>query len=341
MSKEIFELLRADNIIHVNRTLAAAIGLNEAVIYSALLGKEYYYRSVGQLDGEGMFYATASDLTERTTLTQRQQDRAVTRLEEFNLISTKLKGMPAKKYFRINEDAGIILALLKGEKEIAATEPSNNDGNSNPGSEPNNSGNKPLKKESETRFDKMLKLDSTEGLSLLQQNVETSIGKTAKQDLTKSENMNQPNSETILNINNNKNINKKNKYTNACAREEKNGFDDLINNFTENENLRTAINEYIKMRLQKPKTITTEYTLAVILKRLTELSLEPEIQIKILEQSIIHSYPDLYELKKAGENNDRNGNYSNSGGTDKAYFTGLVSGKDNKPPDFPGVVKLG
>ena len=67
MSQEIFELLRADNTIYANRTLAAAIGLNEAVIFSALLGKEHYYRSAGQLDGEGMFYSTASDLESRTT----------------------------------------------------------------------------------------------------------------------------------------------------------------------------------------------------------------------------------------------------------------------------------
>ena len=40
MSSEIFELLRADNTIHANKTLAASIGLNEAIIYSALLGKD-------------------------------------------------------------------------------------------------------------------------------------------------------------------------------------------------------------------------------------------------------------------------------------------------------------
>ena len=352
MSQEIFELLRADNTIHVNRTLAAAIGLNEVVIYSALLGKEYYYRSREQIDDEGMFYATASDLAERTTLTQRQQDRAITHLEKFGLISTKLKGMPARKYFKINQDTEIILALLKGKKEPAAADPDNNDNNSNPGSEPDATGNEPPQNgeqtDGETSFDKMLKQGSTEGLNLFQQNVETSIDETAKQGSTKSESMIQPNSEAIININNNKNINKINKYNNARAREEKNNlynpsdnFDGVINNFTDNENVRAALTGYIKMRLNRPKTVTTEDTLAVILKRLTELSLEPEIQIKILEQSIIHSYPDLYELKKAGENNDRNGKSSNDRGPDKAYFTGLVSGKDNKPPDFPGVVKLG
>ena len=113
MSHEIFELLRGDNTIYANRTLAAAIGLNEAVIYSVLLGKEHYYRKAGQLDGGGMFYATATDLEEKTTLTQRQQERAVKHLETLGLIYTQVKGMPARKYFRINPDAEVVLKLLR------------------------------------------------------------------------------------------------------------------------------------------------------------------------------------------------------------------------------------
>ena len=235
MSQEIFELLRADNTIHVNRTLAAAIGLNEAVIYSALLGKEYYYKSVDQLDNEGMFYATATDLTERTTLTQRQQDRAVTHLEELELISTKLKGMPARKYFKINPDTEIVAALLREKikhKPPRNQNKNNGGGNSSSGSEsgggtPGNteqnedeaSFNKMSKQESteqqtllqqnvETSFNKMSKQDSTEQETLFQQNVETSLDKTLKQDSTKSESMDQQKSETIININNNNNINK-------------------------------------------------------------------------------------------------------------------------------------
>jgi len=319
MSQEIFELLRSDNTIHANRTLAASIGLNEAVIYSALLGKEYYYRSREQTDDEDMFYATASDLEERTTLTQRQQDRAIKHLEEFNLISTKLKGMPAKKHFKINQDTKIILTLLREKpkrklnknKEISDNESSQNNG--------------------ETSINKMLKQDSAERSNLFQQNVETSIDKTAKQD--------PPNSETIINLNNNRGIN--NKYNNAHARDGKNSFDEIIDDFTKNENVRTALRGYIKMRLSRPKTVTTGYTFSVILKRLSELSHDPEIQTKILEQSIIHSYPDLYELKKAGERNDPNGKSANNRGIDKTCFTGLADGKDNKSPDFSGIVKLG
>jgi hypothetical protein len=50
------------------------------------------------------------------------------------------------------------------------------------------------------------------------------------------------------------------------------------------------------MRLKRPKTVTTDYTLELALTRLTELSPEPETQIKILNHSILNCYPDLYEL---------------------------------------------
>ncbi|MCL2772520.1 MAG: hypothetical protein FWD71_04140 [Oscillospiraceae bacterium] len=154
MSHEIFELLRADNTIHVNRTLAAAIGLNEAVIFSALLGKEHYYRSAGMLDSEDMFYATASDIEDRTTLTQRQQERAVNRLEELDLISTKIKGLPAKKYFKINPNTEIVLRLLRDKIKNKPDK----DNNSNP-----DSGNKKeldtSQQNDETSIDKMLNQD--------------------------------------------------------------------------------------------------------------------------------------------------------------------------------------
>ncbi|MCL2775761.1 MAG: hypothetical protein FWD71_20805 [Oscillospiraceae bacterium] len=133
MPHEIFELLRADNTIYANRTLAAAIGLNEAVIYSALLGKEHYYRNMNQLDGEDMFYATASDIEEKTTLTQRQQERAIGHLENFGLITTQVKGLPAKKYFRINPDTEVILKLLreKPKKTPGGGKDNNSDSGSN------------------------------------------------------------------------------------------------------------------------------------------------------------------------------------------------------------------
>lgn len=174
---EVFELMRSDNTLYANRTLAKAIGLNEAIIFGALLGKAHYYRSEGKLDEEGMFYSTAEDLEESTTLTQRQQDRAVKRLEQLELIQTKVKGMPARKHFSINQDAGALLDLLKSVKvreSISAPVSTKSE-------------NK-VEQNVETSIDKMSKQDSTKSEDKIQQNVEQNLSnKTYIKNLTSEE----------------------------------------------------------------------------------------------------------------------------------------------------------
>jgi hypothetical protein len=242
----------------------------------------------------------------------------------------------------------------------------------------------------ETRIDKMLKLGFTEEQKQFQQNVETGIDKTSKPVSTESANKNGQNVEAI-NISNNKYIyNKNNKYNNACAREEgdgekveyehkknetvdngyakrfdntdnsmsgnnsvnaDNGYEEIINRFTENEKVRDTLREYVKMRQKRPKTATTGYILELALKRLNELSHEPETQIKILEQSILNSYPDLYglkekDMKKGRESNEYSGNYGSNrenGGESRVYDTGVAGGKadGSRYGSLPGVVRLG
>ena len=53
--KAIFELINPDNTLSVNRRLAHALGLQEAVVYSALLAKYAWYESHGML-GEGGWF---------------------------------------------------------------------------------------------------------------------------------------------------------------------------------------------------------------------------------------------------------------------------------------------
>lgn len=67
--KAIFELINPDNTLSVNRRLAHAVGLQEAVVYSALLAKYAWYESHGMLGEGGWFYSTAEDLEESTALT--------------------------------------------------------------------------------------------------------------------------------------------------------------------------------------------------------------------------------------------------------------------------------
>lgn len=112
----IFQLLNPANTITVNRPLAHALGLNEAVIYGALISKFYYYSERGMLE-DGWFYSTAPDLAESTALSERQQKRAVDNLISAGLICSELRGMPAKRSFYIIEDISVLQQLIAGGEE--------------------------------------------------------------------------------------------------------------------------------------------------------------------------------------------------------------------------------
>ena len=113
----IIELLRADGSIVVNKRLAKALGLHEAIIYSELLSRHCYFADRGRLDAGGYFYNTIEDLQDGTTLTRRQQDKAIGNLAKAGLIKTKLFGMPAKRHFKIIDNEVGLLKILDGSAE--------------------------------------------------------------------------------------------------------------------------------------------------------------------------------------------------------------------------------
>ena len=115
---EIFKPLNPDNTVNFNRPLAHALGTNEAIIYSALIAKQAYYDQRNMLDEDGYFYSTISDLQESTGLTRYQQDSAIKNLTEVNLIECCKKGIPARRFFRVNSDADLLRTLLQNGEEI-------------------------------------------------------------------------------------------------------------------------------------------------------------------------------------------------------------------------------
>lgn len=119
----IFQLLNPANTITVNRPLAHALGLNEAIIYGALISKFYYYSERDMLD-DGWFYSTAPDLAESTALSERQQKRAIDNLIGAGLLRSELRGMPAKRSFYIVEDIALLQKIISdGEEKICEIKP--------------------------------------------------------------------------------------------------------------------------------------------------------------------------------------------------------------------------
>ena len=69
-----------------------------------------------------------------------------------------------------------------------------------------------------------------------------------------------------------------------------------INSYTDNPELKQALIDFIEMRkrMKKPPTIKA---LKLCLKKLDDLAVDDYIKIKIVNQSTVNCYADLYELK--------------------------------------------
>lgn len=120
----IFQMLNPSNTLTVNRLLAHAIGLSEAVVYAALISKCSYYERNGMLDDSGWFYSTVPDLEASTALSEYKQKRCIKNLVDAGLIKSKNRGLPAKRCFRIIEDIELISNLIsQGEKKQLSIKP--------------------------------------------------------------------------------------------------------------------------------------------------------------------------------------------------------------------------
>lgn len=97
----LFDLLRADGSITVNKKLAHEIGLNEAVVYSELVSLYIYWRDRNELTEDGWFFCTAANLEKNTTLKEKTLQRATNKLVKIGLIEKKKKGLPSKTHYKI------------------------------------------------------------------------------------------------------------------------------------------------------------------------------------------------------------------------------------------------
>ena len=87
---------------------------------------------------------------------------------------------------------------------------------------------------------------------------------------------------------------------NKKERKKETNYDKIINSMVEDEEIKNSICDYIKMRklIKKPMT---DRALTMLINKLFKLSNSKQIQIKILEQSILKNWTDIYPYKE--ENN--------------------------------------
>ena len=78
-----------------------------------LAGEYEYWDDREELE-DGYFYTTVENVEKNTTLTKYQQAQALSKLIEYNLVDVQLKGIPAKRYIKLNEEQ--ILKLFSKQK---------------------------------------------------------------------------------------------------------------------------------------------------------------------------------------------------------------------------------
>ena len=113
----IYDLIRADGSIIINKNLRYALGLNESIIYSELLSKFNYFCIREQLSEDGYFFNTVDNLLLDTGFDSRSQRTSIKRLKDFGLIDYKVNGMPPKRYFKIIDDTQIILSFIENGRQ--------------------------------------------------------------------------------------------------------------------------------------------------------------------------------------------------------------------------------
>ena len=94
-------LLSSSAFLVVNKSLAKQIGLKETVLLADLISKEEYFIANGMTDG--WFFNTEANIEADTTLTPFMQRKCLKALRKYGIIETKRKGVPAKQFFKINE----------------------------------------------------------------------------------------------------------------------------------------------------------------------------------------------------------------------------------------------
>lgn len=99
----ILQLISTSNFITVNKDLIKALGLEEAILLGELASEYDYWSTRNEIEN-GYFYSTIENIEEKTTLTAYKQRKCLENLKNKGVIDIQIKGMPAKRYIKINEE---------------------------------------------------------------------------------------------------------------------------------------------------------------------------------------------------------------------------------------------
>lgn len=115
----ILQLLASRNFITVNKTLIQTLGIEEAIMLGELASEYDYWKNNGELE-EGWFFSTVENVEENTTLTKYKQKKALDNLQKIGVLEVQRKGIPAKRYIKINEERVFEILSSKKSKNLTS-----------------------------------------------------------------------------------------------------------------------------------------------------------------------------------------------------------------------------
>ena len=282
----ILSILASDNYIVINRDLLKKYGINVTLMLCELASEYNYFDKSGKLE-DGMFYSTIDNISERTGLSKYQQAEALKALDEDGIVKSVIKGMPAKRYFKIDVEeltkqiANISLSSCKEIRKQAGEKLETKNNNIKLINKSNNLKDKESKKE-ESNNTQNQHVETSEELNQLKKEIEQLKAENEKLN-TKKE--------------------KPKKQTKS--------YDEQIEEYTQNEELQEALKAFIQMRsfIKKP---LTEYGLKLLLNKLSKIGRTDAEKIAIVNRSVEHNWQGFFEIKEET-------NYQKSAQPEKKY----------------------
>lgn len=267
----ILSILASDNYIVINRDLLKKYGINVTLMLCELASEYNYFDKSGKLE-DGMFYSTIDNISERTGLSKYQQAEALKALDEDGIVKSVIKGMPAKRYFKIDVEeltkqiANISLSSCKEIRKQAGEKLETKNNDIKLINKSNNLKDKESKKE-ESNNTQNQQVEISEELKQMQKEIEQ----------LKAEN-------------------EKLKTKKEKPKKQTKSYDEQIEEYTQNNELQDALKAFVQMRsfIKKPMT---EYALKLMLNKLDELGNNDTTKIAILNQSITHNWQGIFPLK--------------------------------------------
>jgi hypothetical protein len=99
----ILKLIASSSFITVNKDIARKLSLESAVLFGDLASAQVYWNEREQ-SSDVWFFRTRDTIEHETTLKKRKQLSAYRKLTDNNLIKEKISGVPAKKYYLIDDE---------------------------------------------------------------------------------------------------------------------------------------------------------------------------------------------------------------------------------------------